>query len=57
MPINTCIQNPCQHGGTCHLSESQKDGFRYQLALGPSLPRSSWQPREAWLSPRAEPFV
>lgn len=34
MPINTCIQNPCQHGGTCHLSESHKDGFSCSCPLG-----------------------
>ena len=28
VPINTCIQNPCLHGGTCHLSETHKGGFR-----------------------------
>lgn len=34
VPINTCIQSPCLHGGTCHLSESHKDGFRYKHTQG-----------------------
>lgn len=28
VPVNTCIQNPCLHGGTCHLSDTHKGGFR-----------------------------
>ncbi|XP_055963938.1 slit homolog 3 protein [Sorex fumeus] len=27
VPINTCIQNPCQHGATCLLSDTHKEGF------------------------------
>ncbi|XDB61699.1 hypothetical protein AB1E18_015057 [Capra hircus] len=34
VPINTCIQNPCLHGGTCHLSETHKGGFSCSCPLG-----------------------
>ncbi|XP_010170190.1 slit homolog 3 protein-like, partial [Antrostomus carolinensis] len=34
VPINSCIQNPCQNGGTCHLAEANKDGFSCACVLG-----------------------
>ncbi|KAH0629680.1 hypothetical protein JD844_011936, partial [Phrynosoma platyrhinos] len=33
-PINSCILNPCQNGGTCHLTDTNQDGFSCSCPIG-----------------------